>query len=46
MLRRGRGENSQDKDGDAGNVPHFRSSRTQYCEFAVAKGGAEKLKML
>jgi len=27
-------------------VPHFRSSRTQYCEFAVAKNGTEKVKRL
>jgi hypothetical protein len=32
-----RSETSQDKDGDAGNVPHFRSSQTQYCEVAAAR---------
>jgi hypothetical protein len=39
-----RNENSQDKDGDAGNVLHFRSSQTQYCEFAVARSEQKKLK--
>jgi hypothetical protein len=37
-------ENSQDKDGDAGNVLHFRSSQTQDCEFGVARSKQKKLK--
>jgi hypothetical protein len=37
-------ENSQDKDGDAGNVLHFRSSQAQYCEFAAARSEQKKLK--
>jgi len=43
-VRRGHSENFQGKDDDAGNVLHFRSSRTQYCEFAVAKSEQKKLK--
>jgi hypothetical protein len=44
MLCLWRNENSQDKDGDAGNVLHFRSSQTQDCGFAVARSEQKKLK--
>jgi hypothetical protein len=44
MLCLWRNENSQDKDGDAGNVLHFRSSQTQDCEFGVARSEQKKLK--
>jgi hypothetical protein len=44
VFRWWRSEKSQDKDGDAGNVLHFRSSRTQYCDFAVAKSEQKNLK--
>ena len=44
MLFLWRSENSHDKDGDAGNVLHFRSSQTQECEFAAARSEQKKLK--
>ena len=46
MCRLWRSETSQDKDGDAGNVLHFRSSQTQDCEVAVARSDVEKIKLL
>jgi hypothetical protein len=44
MLFLWRNENLQDKDGEAGNVLHFRSSQTQDCEFGVARSEQKKLK--
>jgi len=46
MCRLWRSETSQDKDGDAGNVVHFRSSQTLDCEVAAARSDIEKFETL